>query len=197
MLSPGGGEAIGGSGRSDAVGRVRLCLLALAGALLFPPVLIAKEPSKLALTKAAFVLNFSKYTEWPEQAFEGPSSPLELCLFDRESDVGMAMSRIEGKTAHNRPFRVRLIGDGAPTGCHVVFVEDDRSGTREHRIRALSKQPVLTIGDAEGFAERGGVIALVNRDLRLGFEVNLEAAQRADLRLSSQLLVLARIVKDS
>ena len=66
----------------------------------------------------------------------------------------------------------------------------------EQIIARASAQPTLTIGDAEGFARRGGMINFTRRGSRLGFEINRGAVRRADLNLSSQLLKLAELVPD-
>ncbi|HEX5755164.1 MAG TPA: YfiR family protein [Arenimonas sp.] len=157
---------------------------------------IADEPSKVALTKAAFVLNFGKYTEWPAHRFAAPDSPVQLCLLRVDSDIGRAMQRIDGKNVRGREIRVHTIRPGkAVDDCHILFVEQEAVLKHEDWMSSLAEVPVLTISDAPGFAARGGVIELVPSDMRLGFEVNLAAAKRAELRLGSQLLALARIVK--
>lgn len=158
----------------------------------------AAEPSKLAMTKAAFVLNFGKYTEWPANAFVAPESPIELCLWKPGSDVGRALLKLDGRTVRDRRLQVRSVArDEAVAGCHILFVEQDMLAAFNARTDSFRGSALLTISDAKGFAQHGGVIELVPSDVRLGFEVNLDAALRADLRLSSQLLALARIVKDS
>ena len=79
--------------------------------------------------------------------------------------------------------------------CAIVFVTDVDEHRQAEALRTLRGLPVLTIGDAEGFADAGGVIGLVAADERIQFEVNLEAAQHASLKINSQLLKLARAVK--
>lgn len=157
---------------------------------------VAEEPSKVALTKAAFVLNFGKYTEWPAHRFAAPDSPMQLCLASAGSDIGRAMQRVDGKSVRGHAVRVQVVRPGASVAdCHILFIEQDVLAKHEAWVSSLAEVPVLTVSDAPGFAERGGVIELVPSDMRLGFEVNLEAAKRAELRLGSQLLALARVVK--
>lgn len=54
----------------------------------------------------------------------------------------------------------------------------------------------LTISDIEGFAERGGVIGFIALENKIHFAINVDAAERMGLKISSQLLRLAKIVKD-
>lgn len=181
-----------------AVRNAVLCLMTALIPTVMPSDATAAEPSKLAMTKAAFVLNFSKYTEWPASAFAAPESPITLCLWQSGSDVGTALLLLDGRNVRERRLQVRKVArkDGV-AGCHILFVEQDMLAAFAARADSNKVEALLTISDAQGFAQRGGVIELVPSDARLSFEVNLDAALRAQLRLSSQLLALARIVKDS
>lgn len=178
--------------------RALLCLLLAFMLTAMPLAAVAAEPSKLAMTKAAFVLNFGKYTEWPASAFAESDSPVELCLWKPGSDVGRALLKLDGRAVRDRRLQVRSVArNAAVAGCHILFIEQDMLAAFSARMDGFKGTALLTISDAKGFARHGGMIELVPSDARLGFEVNLDAALRADLRLSSQLLALARIVKDS
>lgn len=158
----------------------------------------SREVTKAAQLKAAFVFNFSRYTEWPAHAFASPQAALRLCAFSLDSDVGRALAALAGNPVRDRKIEVvELDSIESLPGCHLLYVESGTDAVRLPRILARSAGlPLLTIGEGSAFPQKGGVIGLVTRDKRLGFEVNLEAAKRAELRLSSQLLALARIVKE-
>jgi hypothetical protein len=92
---------------------------------------------------------------------------------------------------------VRRIAGESPLGrCHVLFVGSLEPARLEQILSRASAQPTLTIGDAEGFARRGGMINFTRRGSRLGFEINRGPVRRAGLNLSSQLLKLAELVPD-
>jgi len=55
--------------------------------------------------------------------------------------------------------------------------------------------PILSVSDIADFTRAGGMIDLVEVEQRIRFNINLSAARRARLRLSSQLLKLATIVE--
>ncbi len=78
--------------------------------------------------------------------------------------------------------------------CHILVIAG-RAKMAEW-TRGVRLLPVLTVGDGEGFATNAGLIGLYAEGEKLKFEVNQEAAHRAGLRLSSQLLKLARLVRD-
>ena len=81
--------------------------------------------------------------------------------------------------------------------CHVAYIAESEDRRLPQLLRAMRKLPVLTVSDIDGFAEAGGMLALVQNDDRLQFEVNRDAATLAGLRLSSQLLKLARTVRET
>ena len=53
---------------------------------------------------------------------------------------------------------------------------------------------MLTVSDMERFAHRGGIITLLTIQDRIRFEINVEAARRSGVKISSKLLKLANIV---
>lgn len=155
-------------------------------------------PSEAARLKAAFVFNFSRYTEWPDTAFASTEAALHLCVLRLDSDVGMALAALAGNRVRGREIKVlSVLRSEDLSNCHLLYFEPGvGSATLPVWLDAGKGRPLLTIGEGSGFASQGGMIGLVWQGARLGFEVNLAAARRAELRMSSQLLALARIVKE-
>jgi YfiR/HmsC-like len=181
---PGAGRA----GRPARVLRALALLLACSGAL-------AQGPSEHGV-KAAFVYNFTKFVQWPEQAFATPQAPLVVCLPGRDALNG-SLDALEGRPVLGREFRIqRSVRPEEVKGCHVLFIPEPPDARGRELFRAAQGQPVLTVGEADGFAEAGGAIGFIARDERVQFEINPEAAARANLRISSELLRLATIVRD-
>jgi hypothetical protein len=146
-----------------------------------------------AEVKAAFVLNFVRYTDWPPHA--APSSREAWVVGVREApDVEAALRALSrGVAIDGRPLRVAHVepGEAPRTPLHVLY-----SGASAKRAAGPSGRPVLTVGEDADFARTGGVIRVFVEDSRVRFEVNPDAARSAGLGLSSQLLKLARIVGD-
>lgn len=142
--------------------------------------------------KAAFVLNFARYVEWPERTFATPEAPLLFCLLGRDS-IGSALTALENRQAQGRPVAVRLLGHVDETRpCHVLFIGAAETRRLAYVLRTLAGQAVLTVSDADGFIDVGGAIGIVQGEGRLQFEVNREALEQAQLKASSNLLKLAR-----
>jgi hypothetical protein len=152
-------------------------------------------PSEYAV-KAAFIYNFAKFTEWPPAAGGGTRDPIVLCAFAGEP-YDAALASIDGKSVQGRTLRVRRgLRPIEIKSCHVVFIAASEERRIPELLRAAAKAPVLTVGDSDGFAEGGGMIGLINADNRVQFEINNDAAQRVNLKIGSQLLRLARLVKE-
>lgn len=178
------------SGRRRLLGAA---LFAIATALLGLPVAIGQQASLSdQQLKAAFVLNFIRYTEWPERAFTGPEAPLNLCVLGGDL-AGTGLSGIGGKAIKGHLVQVKLATNADEArGCHAVFVPEGDLRRNIPILRSLQQLPILTISEADGFIDAGGMIGLVHSDNRLQFEVNLGVVQQAQLKASSQLLRLAR-----
>ena len=146
--------------------------------------------------KAAFVYNFAKFTEWPPDALS-PGSQLVLCV-SGDRFVEFALARlVNGRSIESHRLVVReLNDDGAGQSCHVLYVSSTARKRLDQFPNWIGTFPVLTVSDASAFADDGGVAELFVENGRMRFAVNVDAAQRSKLRISSRLLSLAKIVRD-
>lgn len=170
--------------------RALLALLGMATA----PWAAASPPISEAAVKAAFVYNFAKFAEWPNDS--APQEPIRLCLYGSRDAFMAALADIEGKSAQNRPIRVQKVARPSEfRGCHILAVAESEAKQLPDVLRAAEELGALTVAEIEGFADAGGAIGLVVDNERVQFEINLDAARRANLKISSQLLKLARKVR--
>lgn len=144
--------------------------------------------------KAAFLLNFTKYVEWPATAFRGEAQITVALLGDR--GTAQIAEWLEGKTAQARPLVVRRVSRPDDIGSpHVLYVGADALPLMDGALEAVSGRPVLTITEVEDRDVTGAVINLFVREGRIAFAVNLDAAASGGLQVSSKLLSLARTVR--
>jgi YfiR/HmsC-like len=147
--------------------------------------------------KAFFLYNFARYVEWPPETFKGPSDPIMICILGHNPFGGALDQATTGKVVEGRPFVIRQVADiERPCNCQILFVNScDRK--RFRTIAAgIKGSGVLTVGEAQGFTADGGVINFTLDDGKVRFDINVEAAGRERLRISSKLLSLAHIVKE-
>jgi hypothetical protein len=147
--------------------------------------------------KSAFLFKFVHYAEWPPEALGALGNPIAMCVIGADDLASALEGAVRGRTSHERPVVVRRLTSADEVGgCHVLFVGWPEDARTDQMIERASAQPTLTVGDAEGFARRGGMINFTRQGTRLGFEINRGAVLRAGLDLSSQLLKLAKLVPE-
>lgn len=169
-------------------------LLCLAAA---PPTSAQAIPSVEYQVKAAFLLNFVKFIEWPQAVFPDAKAPITLCVFGRDPFGSALDDIIRGRVVNNREVLARRIHELSDmNSCQLVFVSASEDKRLPELLASTEGTSVLVVGEAEGFAERGGGIQFFLEGNRLRFAVNVDAVKRAHLDVSSKLLALARIVHD-
>ena len=171
------------------------CLIATAlAALLAAPAPGASAREEYEL-KAAFLLNFAKFVEWPVGAYASAGAPLTLCSYGEDPFEGRLLAVARGKTVNGRPLEVRQItAPEEAAACQVVFVPDPQTRRLREIAEGARKHPVLIVGESSNFAERGGMINFVVEAEHVRFQINPSAASACGLRISSKLLQLAIIV---
>ncbi len=144
--------------------------------------------------KALFLYNFAKFVDWAP-AMQAGSICVGVLGDDSFGDVLEQI--VKGKTVNGRSLvikRLKRHEDGKT--CHIVFVSASERKQLRTILSGLGNCGVLTVGEIQGFAASGGVINFEIVDSKVRFEVNIDAAERAGLKLSSKLLSLATIVPD-
>ena len=151
----------------------------------------AQQASEAAL-KAAFLYKFAGYAEWPAQAFSAADAPIVIGVAGND-DVAAELERlVPGRVVNGRPVAVRRVRDATGlAGVHELFVGRAEAGARA-LVRTATQQSALTV--TESSLETGSAINFVAVDDRIGFEVSLENAEKAGVRISARMLSVARRV---
>jgi hypothetical protein len=145
--------------------------------------------------KAAFLLNFTRYIEWP--ATSGRGGDFNLCVAGPDV-FGTALDEVTaGKAVNGRRIVVRKnvsVPDAA--SCDLVYISLTETGKIHEALQGLAASTALTVGEEAGFLRMGGMIAFAPQDGKLRFYINAGAAERAGITISSRLMVLARNLRD-
>ena len=145
--------------------------------------------------KAAFLFNFAKFVEWPGS--EPVSDPINLCIVGGDPFGGFLDQMVKGKVANGRTMEIkRIAATGKFESCQIAFIAAAERKLLPAILDSVGRAGVLTVGETEDFARRGGVISFFLDGNHVRFEVNVDAAERAGLKISSKLLNLAKIVKN-
>lgn len=144
--------------------------------------------------KAAFLLNFTRFIEWPADAFPDAASPFTICVFGEDPFSGALDEVIGGETVNGRKVALQRIKRAPePKSCQLLFF-----GRLEKDAPALLERVgpgVLTVGEQPGFLRAGGIIEFVIEGHHVRFDINQHAAANAGLTISARLLNVARTVQ--
>jgi hypothetical protein len=156
---------------------------------------VTAQSATVPALKAAFLFNFAKFTAWPADALSADQR-LTLCVMGDASITDALERTISGRHVEGRQLAVRVVAiDGAIRSCHLLYAGGLDVARSAQLVQALDGAAVFTVGDNDRFAESGGVAALIFDGDRMRFAINVMAAQRARLKLSSKLLGLAKIIR--
>jgi hypothetical protein len=175
------------------ISRVLRCALAGAGLCLLPSSMEAQTELEYQV-KAAFLLNFAKFVEWPSSVFADADAPVTICILGKDPFGRTIDELVQGEVANGRKLLVRRMSQlPAPQACQVAFAE----GPAKQVTKTLTGlgQGVLTVGEGDDFVRDGGIIAFVIENRRVRFDINQTAAENAALKLSSKLLSVARSIE--
>ncbi len=165
--------------------------------------------------KAAFIYNFIKFVDWPKEKVAENNEPVTIGIIGKDP-FGNAFAPVKDKEDKGRKVlikRFKPIEELKKSGekdktllereieslrkCHLLFICLSEEKSIKEIINLVKDHSVLTIGDVQGFLESGGIINFIMEEKKVRFEINMTAANRAKLKIRSQLLRLAkRVVGD-
>ena len=188
--------------------RVRYATLLFAGLLLAAglssPISGADTKASIEYkVKAAFLYNFIKFVEWPDEQKVDVNVPITIGILCDDGEAKI-FSELASRKVKDRSIVVKMLADfqsdetkAELVKCQIVFVTSCEQACSKEAVALLRKLPILTIGESEGFLETGGTINFIMQDGKVCFEINAKAADEVNLKVASQLLRLAkRVIKN-
>jgi YfiR/HmsC-like len=167
-------------------------ITALTSALL----LVQSPQASEYQVKAVFLFNFAQFVDWQPVVAQDPRAPLLIGILGDDPFGGFLDETVRGERLGTRPFEIRRYRELTDIrACNILFISRSESERVGEILAALGKRPILTVSDGDDFAKRGGMIQFVNDKNRIRLRINLEAAQAANVTISSKLLRVAEIVR--
>ena len=176
------------------------CRVGLVGGLLVmvwvfaAPIFLAQSAAQTAVptqdeVEAAYLYNFAKFVTWPATT---KSDVMNVCILGKDPFGATLDQIVAGEAIDGRHLAVhRLADEHSVQPCAILFIGESESSHLDRALSAVSRLPILTVSDIPGFMKDGGTIQFVLQDNRVRFEVNLNAARKCGIVLSSQLLKVA------
>ena len=166
-----------------------LCLIGSTG------ILRAQEVSQEYRLKAAFLVNFSRFISWPEQAFSQKQQGLNICVVGK-NPFGTTLDAVENKDINGHAISV-VYADSLRNlqQCHLLFVDSSEKNDLGSLFSHLNHSPVVTVSDIPGFADAGGSIEFVIKGERLSFIINNSEMKQHGIQAGASMLDLAASVR--
>jgi hypothetical protein len=147
--------------------------------------------------KAAFLLSFSRFVDWPESALGSTNSPFVIGILGSDPFGHFIDDLVRDEQAHGKPIVIqRYTKVEEAYGAHILFLSRSEDARLESILEKLRGRAILTVGEAGArpFAQRGGMIGLVTENRKIRLRINLETAKAGHLSISSKLLRIGEIV---
>ena len=171
--------------------RAGFILVVLAGVLTNASA--TDSPAEEYRVKGAFLLNFTKFVEWPATAWKAPGDPISICVLGGSPFTPALDQAAKELVVANRQVAVSPVVDlQMAHKCQIVFVPVSERKRARALIDAVKGESVLTVGESEGFIASGGIVEFRVEDSKVRMEINAESAKRAGLHVSAKLLSLSQ-----
>jgi len=146
--------------------------------------------------KAAYLYQFTKFTQWPDKRFNDAHTPIQICILGK-NPFGESLDSFSSSASQRRNLSVRYLSSLQNIlNCHLVFISRSEDKRLPQILQKIAHTPVLSVSDIDNFAQRGGIIGLVPRQRKIGIEINVDALRSAGTKLSSKLLEVATLVRE-
>jgi hypothetical protein len=170
------------------------CLIFTAGSA------FAAEPQTLSETRieTAFIFNFTRFVDWPVSTSTDPTSPFLICVVGADPLAQLLREAAVGKAVRGRAFAIKTVRSKDDLRlCQILYLGAGEGRQVARVLESVKRNSVLTVSEIRGFASAGGLIGFVVQDNKMRLEMNLEAAKRTGLTVSSRLVEVSRLVSSN
>jgi hypothetical protein len=173
---------------------IAAALLALLGALglacLPGATAAASESYSEDAVKAAFLYRFTGYVDWPPAALSNP--PFIIAVLDADGIAAELARLLQTHLVQNQAAQVRSIRSIREfDNAQMLYIGTAHREDLRHVIAALSGRPVLIVTSEVDGLDAGSTVNFLLIDQRVRFEISVDAAHSAGLKVASELLAVA------
>ena len=152
----------------------------------------AQEVGSEYQVKAAQIYSFTKFIDWPAKKFASATSPFIIGVYGSDEITDFLRESFQSRRIKDRPVEIRHLTNKAElVGCHLVFVSRSLRERLSSILYEMRHENILSVGETDNFLKSGGVINFVNVGGDIRFQLNLDAANRERLKVSSKLLPIS------
>jgi len=151
--------------------------------------------------KAAYLFNFAKFVQWPQEVFANADTPLVIGVLGDDPFGEDLDKAVEGKTINGHIIKIRRFDNFDPNmapdirKCQILFIAYSEKNRLEDVIKNLRGSSILTVSEIEKFPLMGGMILFDQNGKKINLVVNPAAARKAKLEISARLLQVSKIYR--
>jgi hypothetical protein len=169
--------------------------LCLVLCLLQPNRAFGQTVSREYPLKAVFLLNFSRFTEWPTNAFETPNSDFVIGILGKNPFGPVMGETVEDEKLSGRKYAVEYYENVSEVKkCNMLFISQSETGHLSGIVADLKDKPILTVSDSQEAAQMGVCVQFVTKENKIRLRINMDSLKSAHLTMSSELLRLADVI---
>lgn len=147
---------------------------------------------------AAFLYNFTKFIEWSDVTLNDSTPSFVIGVYGKNPFGDYLKEITKNKLVKNKPIEVKkIVRYRELKSCHILFISNSEKEDFERILKRVEKLNILTVSDIDRFAQYGGIVNFVIENNKVSFIINIEAATRASITMSSKLLKLAKVIRHS
>ena len=145
--------------------------------------------------KAAFLYNFAKFIEWPEEQFSEHDGAFIIGIYGKDPFGPIIERTVKGKTINGRKVVIKRFKVLRKTKfCHIIFISRSKEKYLKKFLAITKRWSCLTVGDTNLFAKKGCIVGFTLENKKVRFSINIKAAKETGIKISSNLLKIANIV---
>jgi hypothetical protein len=146
--------------------------------------------------KAVYLERVTRFFEWPDETESPVSDDYFVIGVLGENPFGTRLTDLYAeRKIKNKNIKVRYLSQLKEIeGCHLLFISRSMSEELPQVLEVTAKNPILTVGDTKGFAEKGVLVNFFIENDKLRFEINEQGLREAGMLIDSLLLKVSKIV---
>jgi len=175
-----------------------LKLTLLITTLLFSnPGLTADFDTQEYTLKAVFLERFTRFIDWPDDKLtDEKTTPFVINIMGNPSFSALLKEIYQNQKIQGRSVIVQEFDNIENLqNTHLLFIANVSDSALKNILKQVKDTSILTVSDAEGFAEKGVMINFfMSSKQKIRFEINEQAFKESELYISYKLLSVAKIV---
>lgn len=164
----------------------------LSAGLVLPSYALDSEEEQLYKQQSVLIYKFISYFTWPQTVYLSNNvKSITVCIFGKDN-LGKTLDQLAAASQEKDKIKITIKrGVENSAGCNIAYIADSQKADYEKILSEIGKQPVLTVSEIQGFAQKNGVLEFTVKRGKLKFEINKAAANKQGLKISPDLLELA------